>query len=443
MRRLSVSYDRALALKPDYVEAYNHRGTVLRELKRLEEALVSYDKALTLKPDYAEVYNNRGNALKECKCYEEALLSYDKSLALKPDYAEAHNNRATALQELRRFEQALASHDKAIALKPDYVEAHYGRGSTLTNMRRYDDALASFGKALALRPDFAEAWLGRGTVVTLLRRYDEAFAAYEKALTLGSDLAEAWLGRGRIQMHRGKLDEGRKDFERALTLGANEDVVTYDLARFGAIESLPALPRSVVADIFDNYAESFDEHLVQQLKYDAPANLFSLLRHYSQANSLDILDLGCGTGLMGVQLRSIAKSLVGVDLSQKMLDIAKGRALYDDLICREITEFLDDHTKKYDIVVSTDVLVYFGDLADIFSLVHRNLNDKGYFCFSVEAANTGDYHLRETGRYQHSRMYLKELAHRFGFREIVIKESVIREESMVAVPGFLAVMCRD
>ena len=68
------------------------------ELKRLEEALASYDKAIALKPDYAEAFNNRGIALRQLKRFDEALASYDKAIALKPDYADAFNNRGIAAQ---------------------------------------------------------------------------------------------------------------------------------------------------------------------------------------------------------------------------------------------------------------------------------------------------------------------------------------------------------
>ena len=50
------------------------------ELKRLEEALASYDKAIALKPDYAEAFNNRGNALRELEHLDEALASYVRRL---------------------------------------------------------------------------------------------------------------------------------------------------------------------------------------------------------------------------------------------------------------------------------------------------------------------------------------------------------------------------
>jgi Tfp pilus assembly protein PilF len=81
-------------LKVNSKNAHAHcsRGLALQGLKRLDEALASYDKALALKPDFAEVFNNRGQFLHELKRFEEALASYDKALALKPDYAEPHWN---------------------------------------------------------------------------------------------------------------------------------------------------------------------------------------------------------------------------------------------------------------------------------------------------------------------------------------------------------------
>ena len=124
-----ASYDKALAIKPDYVEALNNRGNALRDLKRLEEALASYDKALAIRPDYAEALNNRGNALHDLKRPEEALASYDKALAIKPDYAEALNNRGNALRDLKRPEEALASYDKALAEAPDHSYAFGGLAS--------------------------------------------------------------------------------------------------------------------------------------------------------------------------------------------------------------------------------------------------------------------------------------------------------------------------
>jgi tetratricopeptide (TPR) repeat protein len=59
-------------------------ANALKDLKRLDEAIRSYDRAIALKPDFAEAHCNRGNALKDLQRWEEALTSYD-TRALKPD----------------------------------------------------------------------------------------------------------------------------------------------------------------------------------------------------------------------------------------------------------------------------------------------------------------------------------------------------------------------
>ena len=156
---------------------------MLLDLKRPEEALASYDRAIALKPDYAEAalqswqcaagpeasrgsagelrqgdraqarlaeaYSNRGIALRDLKRPEEALASYDKAIALKPDYAEADNNRGTALLDLRRPRKRWRAMP-GDPLKPDYAAAHYNRGNALMDLTRPEEALASYDKAIAL-----------------------------------------------------------------------------------------------------------------------------------------------------------------------------------------------------------------------------------------------------------------------------------------------------
>ena len=52
------NYTQAIALKPDFVQAYNNLGSTLQQLGRLDEAEASYKKAITLEPDYAAARNS-------------------------------------------------------------------------------------------------------------------------------------------------------------------------------------------------------------------------------------------------------------------------------------------------------------------------------------------------------------------------------------------------
>ena len=152
------------------------------DLKRPAEALASYDKAITLKPDYVEAYNNRGVALMDLKRPVEALASYDKAIALKPDFAEAHNNRGAALKDLKRPGEALASYEKAIALKPDFAEAHWNQSLCLLLMGHFEQGLRQYEwrkklKPIGVRSYPKPVWLGGENIAgkTLFIYWEQGF----------------------------------------------------------------------------------------------------------------------------------------------------------------------------------------------------------------------------------------------------------------------------
>jgi tetratricopeptide (TPR) repeat protein len=173
------SYDKAIALKADFVEAHNNRGNLLRLLKRNEEALESYDKAIALRPDYVVAYRNRGIVLRELQRREEALADYDTAIALQPNFAEAYRNRGLVLRDLNRLAEALASYDRAIELQPNHGAAHGNRGVVLQDLARYDEALASYDRAVALRPDDADENWNQGLCLLLLGQFERGWQQYE------------------------------------------------------------------------------------------------------------------------------------------------------------------------------------------------------------------------------------------------------------------------
>lgn len=171
-------YEQAIALKPDYMEAYRNLGNALKQLGRLAEAVTSYEQAIALRPNVAS-YTNRGNVLRQLDQVEEALDSYDRAIVLNPHYAEIHNNRGSALQELGRFDEAVASCQQAIALNPRYAEAYNNLGVALTKLRRFPEALAILDQAIALKDDYAEAVWNRGLTRLLTGDYAAGWPDYE------------------------------------------------------------------------------------------------------------------------------------------------------------------------------------------------------------------------------------------------------------------------
>ncbi|WP_050977605.1 class I SAM-dependent DNA methyltransferase [Herbaspirillum lusitanum] len=79
---------------------------------------------------------------------------------------------------------------------------------------------------------------------------------------------------------------------------------------------------------FDRYAETFNANLVGSLGYRGPQLMAQGLDIIGAAGKqYDVLDLGCGTGLCAPIVAAHARSLTGVDLSGKMLDQARARAV--------------------------------------------------------------------------------------------------------------------
>lgn len=185
-------------------------------------------------------------------------------------------------------------------------------------------------------------------------------------------------------------------------------------------KNLPKPPKGYVEELFDDYAERFESHLVEQLKYQVPILIESVLKNrFSSLNPAGaIWDLGCGTGLLGPRISDVCVSLLGVDLSAQMLLRAKHKGCYTHLIQHDIVSFCIDKAIEYespDAVVIADTLVYLGDLKQFFTVLQPLLNPQCEVLFTVEqmsGSNHVGYQLMPTGRYTHNldaiRFWLKQ-----------------------------------
>jgi tetratricopeptide (TPR) repeat protein len=213
-----ANYDRALSLRPDFMEAWSNRGSVLKGMRRHAEALESYDRALALQPEHVGVLNNRAGVLQELGRQLEALAGYDRALAIKPDYPEALNNRGIVLQALGRTAEALQSYDTALSLRADFVEAIVNRGIACYELGQFSEALSDYDRAIALRPNNPGALSNRGNALGKLDRHSEALESYDAALALAPDHAEALYNRGITLRRLGRLDDSLASHDLALSL---------------------------------------------------------------------------------------------------------------------------------------------------------------------------------------------------------------------------------
>ena len=197
---------------------------------------------------------------------------------------------------------------------------------------------------------------------------------------------------------------------------------------------------SFVETTFDSFASSFESKL-EKLSYRAPALVVAMLENsgLEPLNRLDVLDAGCGTGLCGTLVAPFASRLVGVDLSEKMLAQAQDKQVYHALVKGELTEHLRANSDAFDLIVSADALVYFGDLKGVAEAAAVALRLNGLFVFIEHAAvdsDVVDYRLEVHGRYSHSRAYVEQLLMSSGLKPTIV-EAELRMEAGAAVPGLV------
>ncbi len=155
-------------------ETYFLRGNMMYTLKRYKEAVIAYDKAIRLKPDYVDVYVNRGLAKYRMGQNFSAIADYNEAIRLKPDLPFAYVNRGVVKGRMGQYFAAITDCDTAIRLKPDYADAYATRGLAKTSLGQHSAAIADCDIAIRLKPDYADAYATRGLAKALLGRTWEA-----------------------------------------------------------------------------------------------------------------------------------------------------------------------------------------------------------------------------------------------------------------------------
>jgi Flp pilus assembly protein TadD len=198
---------------PDEVVALTNYGAVLDTLQRFNEALASYDKALAISPDWADALYNRARTLRSLARFEEALACYDRAVLLTADKPQLFFNRGTLLGELKRFEEAVESYERAIALKPDFTKAHLNRALLMINLEKTEEALTGLDRALSIEPNNAAALNARGFAFQILGRHEEAIGCYDSALLIEPNDAQTHHNRSMALLLKGDFERGLPEYE--------------------------------------------------------------------------------------------------------------------------------------------------------------------------------------------------------------------------------------
>jgi predicted TPR repeat methyltransferase len=414
---------------------------LLQKNEQLVEAQELYRRVLDTAPNHPDALHYAGVLAHQQGHSDEAVALIEKSLAFAPGRADCYNNLGIIFQSTGKLEAAIDAYELAIAIDPGHANAHSNLGVLLMATGKPREAEAAYRTAIQLNPEHVDAYTNLGILLNASKRPREAAECYCKVITLRPKHREARRRLALAHCVLGDIDEAVKIFEEWLDEEPGDPVALHMRAACSGRDVPTRASNGFVERTFDSFASSFESKL-EQLSYRAPALVAATLESsgLEPSKQLDVLDAGCGTGLCGPFLGPYARRLVGVDLSEGMLALANEKHVYDALIKSELTGHMSEHPAVFDVIVSADTLVYFGDLGGVVAAAARALRPNGLFIFTlehaVEAAADVSWRLELHGRYSHARAYVEGVITAAGLQPWIAPAD-LRMESGAPVAGLV------
>ncbi len=373
---------------------------------------------------------------------EEAARLYEQVLDTDPDLVDVVHLLGVLRAQQGRSVAAAALLEQAVRTAPS-LDRLMALGEVSFDLGRWARAVECFTEAADLAPDDPEPLRNLGHAWFAQDRFIDAAAAYRRLLGRHPEDANAWSALGFTLVHLDLADAAARSFALAVRHDPSDEEARHLLAALEGRTTRRA-PDDYVRGLFDRYADRYDRHLQGRLAYRVPELLHGLVEDVlaPAAGSLRIADLGCGTGLAGAVVADRASRLVGIDLSPKMLEHARGRGCYDELVEASIEDWLEGTREAFDLVLGADVFIYVGALDRVLPRIREILRPGGSLAFSTECAHGADYELRSTGRYAHSLPYLDRLAAAAGLELVERRPTVIRVERERPLTGHLTLLRR-
>ena len=346
------------------------------------------------------------------------------------------------LTEAGMLSDAAACLDEAVEKRPGHAPYLLGLARVRELAGDPDGAEAALRAALRAAPGRAD--LRSALMLALLKahRFEDAVEAGRQAARAGAADAVGFGLLGHALSSLGRHEEAAEAYGEALKLAPEDVYVRHMVAASGAVAATGQAPEEYLVSVFDGYAERFEQHLIG-LGYRVPGLFRSALEAALAAGhpAGPVLDLGCGTGLVGVAIADLAIGpITGVDLSARMLALAAQKQIYARLETTDLTRFLATETTAWQSVLAADVFCYFGDLKPALAAIAARLAPGGMLIFSVELlSEPGEepWRLGRLARYGHRESHIRAVLAEVGLQVAELRVETLRFEAEAPVAGLL------
>lgn len=473
-------YNKALKINPNYAVAHNSIATILYAQDFYQQAEKHYQLALTINPEYADAHFNYALLLVKQNKNTEALTHLDSALKIEPDHPALHCKKAEILhaaihhsrhpvldtesrntqsvqhskhvldsadkplndtEQPQNYELALYHYKEALKLDPLNTDIFHNIGAIYIDQGEPLAALKYFLRQLQITPNF-DAFYNIGVIYNYQDRFNDAIQYFKEALKLDPNHIATHINMAAIYLNVADFKKAEQHYIHIQKLQPDNTEINYILDAIRQNEAPKTAPQTYIKHLFDQYAPYYDEHLTKTLGYNVPQILRATIEPYlpaEKSNGYTVLDLGCGTGLSGITLRKQATKLIGIDLSEKMIAIAKQKNIYDELQTADINDAIKNYT-NIDLIIAADTFVYLGDLQKLLKNIKSALTSQGIFAFTVEKTYTYPYHLQQTARFAHSKKYIDELINELNFTLLSCTNIKLRKEQANIIEGYLFIL---
>jgi predicted TPR repeat methyltransferase len=415
----------------------------------LDSVGAELDQAVLAEPDHPGLRKCRAELRGRLGDVEGAARDAAEAVILDRDDPAAKALLGEALLLLGRTADAVACLTEAVAGAPSESAFRETLTQALIAGGDMDAALAALLDGIRAVPG-ATATRNAAILLCIRRRdFARAEALAEQARIDGVADASTYGLNGHALSSLGRHGDAALAYHEALKLAPGDAQIRHLAATAG---SAPNTPYDYVRTLFEGYADRFESHIVE-LGYRIPGLIRRhVIEFAAVASTGPVLDLGCGTGLVGLALSDLPLGpLTGIDLSSRMLERARAKGLYATLREARLPDALREDIGQWRLILAADLMCYFGALDDMLGAVRARLRPGGRFIFSVEellpdhdgtVPGNGDWALGRLGRYAHAARHVAATADALGFRCLALERETLRHEAGGPVAGLILVLER-
>jgi predicted TPR repeat methyltransferase len=427
----------ALQQKPDYLEAYEVLIRQYQQQQQFDQAAGIINQAQAALPDQVIFIKLAAQQAHYQHQMLEAIALYEQYIAQVDNDYDAHHHLAAAYLTQDNIQAATQHNLAALDLHPQHEETHHNLAVIYLTQNKLDLALKHWLLALSIR-QHSDYLYNIGVVYNYKGQYTDALQYFEQCLQLEAEHYNSIVNIAIIYLKKQMPPEARFYFKKALAIKPDDEQNRYLVAALDNEQAdFNQSPASYVTELFDQYANTFDSHLTKVLRYQAPEIFYRLLQKHidiEQGDHYEALDIGCGTGLMAEKIHRHCRTIIGVDLSAKMIEQANKKGVYTRCVQADIVAFAKETTQDFDLITAADVFPYYGDLALVLDALYAILRPGGTLIYSVEThTEDAPYRLHTNGRFQHHEEYITRSAIEAGFQIVVRDNTSTRHEGPIAI----------